>query len=263
MTRSLTALTAKMAGLGTLTKATAAVSTAALTLTVAGGAAGVLPSAGGQPGPAAVAQEAGGQATFALASVPSAAPSTTRGGTEAQATGGASVTTPAGSGSARANTGVATPSATSSAGLRSIGALPTPITPALPALPPIPSCVANLIPTGGTAPDPIKLVAQLPACILSVVTSSLPLDTITAVIGSAGLPVDVSTCLTSVLGSVPALASGDMSGLPRLLSDCLPTGSVPSTGSFSGTGSRPGTGSFTGTGSFSGTGSVTGTTSGR
>ena len=113
--------------------------------------------------------------------------------------------------------------------------------PTIPALPALPTCVANLVPTAGTAPDPTRLVAQLPACIRSVVAASLPLDTIRQALGSANLPANVSTCLSAVVGAVPGFTGGDLSGLPQLLSTCLRISSIPGAGSIPGFGSIPGT----------------------
>ena len=233
---------AKLAGLGTLTKAAAAVSTAALTMTVAGGAAGVLqPPDGPSPGEVVV-QHAAPQASASAGSVTSRASSTASVGTPAPTTTGAKVTTPIGSGSAQASTA----SSSAPAAAANLPRLPAAPVPAVPALPALPGCVANLVSAGGTAPDPIRLVSQLPVCILSVVKASLPLDAIRSAIGSAGLPAEVSACLSSVLSSVPGLAGGDLSGLQQVLSDCLPTGTIPGGGTFSGMGPFPGIGSFSG-----------------
>jgi len=70
------------------------------------------------------------------------------------------------------------------------------------------------------------------------VTAHLPIDSIQHVIGSANLPVDVSTCLSSVLGSLPGITGGNVSGLPQLLAACLPKGPIPGMGSIPGL--RPG-----------------------
>jgi hypothetical protein len=119
--------------------------------------------------------------------------------------------------------------------------------------------VSDLIPTGGTLPDPERLVAELPACIVTVVTEHLPLDTIQSIIGSANLPVDVSRCLSAVVSSLPGFSGGDLSGLSQLLSSCMPTGFTGGDWSF-GTGSTSGTESSFGTRS-SGTESSFGTSS--
>lgn len=227
----LTALIAKLAGLGTVAKAAIATATAALTLAAAGGATGVLPLPGGQTDPGVVAQAAVPQTTAAVPTTTSTPATTST--TAVKAAGGASVGSSTGSTSTKATTSVATPAN-----------LPT-----FAGLPAIPSCVSNLIPTGGTVPDPAQLVTQLPACILSVVTSHLPLDTIQSVIGSANLPVDLSKCLSSVIGSLPTFAGGDLSGLPKLLSACLPTGSIPGMNfvpGMSGISSMPGMSFFSG-----------------
>jgi len=254
----LAVLIAKLAGLGAVAKVAAATTTAALTMALGAGT-GLLPLPGGNADPAVVAQGAIDQATAAVNSAVASVPATTVGGTAVQAAAATSVTSPAGSGSAEASTAAVTPAAAPA----KLPAVANVVTPTIPALPAIPSCVANLVPTGGTVPDPAKLVAQLPACVLSVVSAHLPLDTIQSAIGSANLPVDVSKCLSSVLGSVPGFADGNLSGLPQLLSACLPTGSTPGLGSIPGIGSIPGMGSIPGIGSIPGMGSIQSMGSGR
>ncbi len=228
-----TALIAKLAGLGTVAKAAIATATAVLTMALAGGASGVLPLPGGHADSGVVVQGALDHAAAAVGSATKPLPPPS-GGTDVQAAAGASVTPPTGSASTHASTGVATPTAGTSANLPTV----PDVTVAA-----VPACVTNLVPTGATVPDPVQLVSQLPACVLSVVTAHLPLDTIQAAIGSANLPVNVSGCLSSVLTSLPALVGGNMSGLAQLLSHCLPTGSIPGIG-----GSIPGAGSIPGIG---------------
>jgi len=228
----LAVLLAKVAGLGGVAKAAAATATAVVTMGVAGGATGVLPLPGGSPDPSALVQSAiGGAAADVGRSVTIPVPPTTAGGAAARAATGASVTTPAGSTSARTRATVTPPTVPPAAA--SIRTVPT-----IPALPALPTCVANLIPTGRTAPDPTRLVAELPACIRSVVAANLPVDTIRQALGSANLPANVSTCLSAVVGTVTGFTGGDLSGLPQLLSTCLRIGSVPGAGSTPRT--RPG-----------------------
>ncbi len=230
---------AKLAGLGAVTKVAAATATAALTMAVGAGA-GVLPVPGGTADSAVVAQGAIDQVVAAVGSASASVPTTTSTGSPAQAAVATSVTSPAGSSSAKASTVVTPPAAVTPAKVAAVSSVATP---AIPAPPAMPSCVANLLPAGGTAPDPTKLVSQLPACIQSVVAAHLPLDAIQSAIGSANLPVDVSRCLSSVLASVPGFMGGDLSGLSQLVSACMPSGSVPGTGSMPGgsfSGSRSG-----------------------
>jgi hypothetical protein len=209
-----------------------------------GAGTGVLPLPGGHADPAAIAQGTTDQATAAVGSAVSSLASAAPGGTGVQTATGASVPPPTGSSSATATAGarVDTPTAAAPAAAApaKLPTVPNIATSAIPALPAVPSCVANLIPTGATVPDPAQLVAQLPACVLSLVTAHLPLDTIQSMIGSANLPVNVFTCLSSVLRSVPGFVGGNLSGLPQLLSACVPTGSAPGIRSIPAMGSTPG-----------------------
>lgn len=112
--------------------------------------------------------------------------------------------------------------ATSASASAKTGASPTPTVPKV-TVPPVPqvtvppivanlvnglpACVKNLLPAGGTVPDPTKLAAEIPACIPQV-------------LGSANLPPQVATCVASILGTV-----GGASGMPA--------GAVPNLGSLS------------------------------
>jgi hypothetical protein len=253
-------LTAKLAGLGTVAKAAIAAITAALTMTVAGGATGVLPVPGSHTATAVVPQAAVDQAAAALqaaaaaasaaantaanaaastpqvqASVHTSAPSTTA-STAAATSPKTSVTSNVNAANTAASAGAVTNAAT----------LTTSVTSStLPLLSKLPSCVAALIPAPGTTPDLAKLFSQLPACILSVVKAHLPLDTVQPAIGSAHLPVDLFKCLVTALKAAPVTAGGtNLSGLRQALAGCLPAGSLP--GTATGSASVPGLGSFTG-----------------
>ena len=236
------ALIAKLVG-GTVAKAALA-TTAALTMVVGGGAAaGIIPT-GADTDAVAVAQsdldEANDTADAAVEPAPTAA------AVEATepAADEASVTPPAASASASASADTNT-AAAPAADMPDVPDVSTLIPEAV-----VPPCVSDLIPSGGSVPDPTQLVSQLPTCILSVVTANLPLDLIEQAIGSANLPVDVSGCLTSVLASLPTFVSGDLSGLSQILSACVPAEFIPGSGSGSFPGSEfiPGSGS----GSFPG-----------
>lgn len=253
----LAVLIVKLAGLGAVTKVAAATTTAALTMALVGAGTGVLPVPSGAADTALVARGGIDHATAAEVSSAFSLPVGTSGGTAAPAA--AVVLSPTDSTSAKASTVVPTPAAAPAKlpSLSNVGAVSNVATPTIPTLPAIPRCVANLLPTGGTPPDPTMLVAQLPACIQSVVAAHLPLDTVQRAIGSANLPVALSKCLSAVLGSVPGFVGSDLSDVPRLLAACLPTGPV------SGTGSIPGTGSLPGAGSIPGIGSLPGISSGR
>jgi len=250
-------LTAKLAGLGALAKAAVAAVTAAVTMTLAGGATGVIPLPGSRASSAPVAAEAIRDAAAAVSTARSAVPAATLDGTGAQAGAGTSrSTTPstAAGSAARTTASAAAGTATSVAGASklagaatsaaaSAGNLPTVAVANSPALPALPSCVTNLSATGGTVPDPAKVLTQLPTCIRTVIGARLPLDVIQSAIASAHLPVDVTKCLTSVIRAVPGLAAGDMSALAQLVSSCTP-GSIPGMRSVPGVGSIPGLGSF-------------------
>ena len=249
MPGALAALLAKMAGLGTAAKAAVATITAALTMTAAGGAAGVLPLPGGHTEVPPL--ESAWQASVAAGSGATSTPPTTAGGTALQAATATSVSSSTGSTSAPAGSGAATskvatsvsvPPVTTvagSAGLPSVSTVADRIIPAVPTLPP---CVAGLIPAAGTRPDPTTLITQLPACILSVISAHLPLDVISRVIGTANLPVDISRCLSAVLRMVPTVVGGNLAGLSQLLSACLPTGGLPGAGARATGGSATGLG---------------------
>ncbi len=187
------------------------------------------------------------EATSAATPTPVTLPSTASSAPAVLPANEASAAAPRLATAATASTGAVKPSGASSAGLPSVpkAAIPTIPNVAIPTvagLPALPSCVTNLIPTGGTVPDPIQLATTLPSCIISVITANLPMETVQSLIGSVGLPIDLSTCLSSVVRSVPTFAGGDLSRLPQLLSACLPTGQVPGMGSFPGMGSLPGFG---------------------
>lgn len=206
------ALLTKLAGAGTAAKATVAGLTAAATMSVAGAAAGVLPgpAQGAVAGvvnamsplnlhgddPTGAADTALAQVDKALTSVPVPVP------VPAPIPSGA----PAASTSAGPKLPVPVPS------LPNIPAVAIPSIANLPVEVPVslPACVTNLIPTG-TTPDPTRLLAQIPGCI-------------TSVLGSAGMPVDVSRCVAAVLATVNGVLSpGSMGSLPQLnMSACMP-----------------------------------------
>jgi len=239
----LAGLTTELAGVGTAAKAIVA-TTAALTGAVAAGAvAGIVPMADSNASPDVVVQPALEETIAALSPATDASSPTSTGEAEVQVE--ASVAPPIGSASAEASTGLAVPTDTTAA-----VAPADPVIPSIPALPAVPLCVTELIPAGGTVPDPVQLVAQLPACIISVVTANLPLDAIESAIDAANLPIDVAGCLMSVVSSIPGFAGGDLSGLTELVSACLPTGPLPGTGSFPGADWFPDMGSLPGMGSL-------------
>lgn len=229
----LLALVAKMAGLGTAAKGAAVAATTALAMAVAGGAAGVLPLPG--DGAEVALLQSAVQGRSATEATTTSAPPTTVGRTVVQTARSASATSSAGPVSARAGGTVAADATTSTSLPRVADATLS----SLPALPALPACVADLIPAAGARPDPATLIVRLPACVRSVLAAHLPLDTIQRLIGSANLPVDLVRCLSSVLRTVTAAAGANLSGLPQLLSACLPGGVIPGAGSGRTTGSVP------------------------
>jgi hypothetical protein len=230
------ALIAKLVG-RTVAKAALATTTA-LTMVVGGGAAaGIIPT-GGDANPVAVAQPAVDQAGDAADAALDLAPPAPPVDAVVPADDEASEMPPTASASADAGAAAATPSVSPATNLDEVPDVSDFETPELSAQP---DCVTGLIPTGGSVPDPARLVAELPTCILSVVTANLPLDLIEQAIDSADLPVDISGCLSSVLASLPTFVGGDLSALSAILSACLPAGAIP--GSEAGSGSFPGFGS--------------------
>src|SRR5437764_953280 len=79
------------------------------------------------------------------------------------------------------------------------------------------ACIKNLIPAKGTTPDPATLIPQLVSCIQSLVATHLSLTDIQGALGSANLPANVSTCLSSVFASLPGLTTGSAAGLSTVL----------------------------------------------
>lgn len=214
----LSALLTKLAGAGTAAKAAVAGLTAAATMSVAGAAAGILPS----PAQGAVVGVVNAVSPLNLSNGEPVLPAGNALGTIGNLTGSLPTTIPAGAGAAVAAT---TPAGTAGAGATvsapkapasvPIPSLPIPAIPSLESLPipipvAIPACVTNLVPVG-TVPDPTRLVSQIPGCIQSV-------------LGTTGLPVNVSQCLAAVLGTVSGVLSpGSVGSLPQLnVAACVP-----------------------------------------
>ncbi len=219
----LSAIAGKIGGAGTAVKAAIATTAAFATMTVAGAAAGVLPGPvqgtvggainaisplnvpTGDPAPTVAA--ARDIVADVIASVPTSIPGLPLSNPIA----GGAVDTPAGTvsaGGSAAITGSSIPPAT----------IPNVALPAIPAIAPslplpvqLPACVKNLIPAPGTLPDPTTLVAQIPACIQTV-------------LATANLPVNVSACVASVLGTLTGVLNpATIGSLPQLdVSACVP-----------------------------------------
>ena len=152
-----------------------------------------------------------------------------------------------GGGSAR-TTGSVTPT------IPSVGSLPVPGLTDLPTGTQLPACVKDLIPAGGSVPDPSALLAQVPACVQTVLASH-------------HVPVEVAACVNSILASLPA--AGSVSGVGNLsaldLSACVPVDLTQCATSFMGAmqnlaGASTGFGGLTGLGSLANLGSLSGWT---
>jgi hypothetical protein len=227
----LAGLLSKVAGLGTLAKGGIAAVVAALTMTVAGGATGVLLHPTTVAGTSASASTSAG--TGAVSGV----------------TAGAGASVPPTSGAtAHATVGVTVPPVTAAPATVPKAGAPAAVT--SPAVPELPACIKNLIPAKGTTPDPAKFIPQLIACIRSLVAAHVPTTGVPSMLGSAGLPAGVASCLSSLFSSMPGigLTGGSLTGGavtaggtaampdPQALAACLPAGSIPGLGSALGSG---------------------------
>lgn len=222
----LAGLVAKLATLGTATKAAICTATAAVTMTVAGAATGVIPIPGTGTGSSGTTPQTSMVVDPPMESVPAPESSVDTGGT-------ASATTPAGSTSAGAGAEVNTPTPS----VPTVPQVPvTPTLPDLPELPALPACVTNIVQTAVTSPtNPTAILSQVPGCIQSV-------------IGSVQLPVNVQQCVAGVMQTASSLAGGNfsaLSNLPQMIAGCLPDEmSIPFLNSIPGMGSVPGFNGF-------------------
>jgi hypothetical protein len=265
-------LLAKMASLGTTAKAALAGVTAVTTMGLAGGAAGMLPG----PAQSLVATAVNATTPFqfpgadgATAAVEHATANLPKVGVPDVSVPPVPAVPPAPVGAtARAGS---TGSGTAAAGVNPAGTPGVPGVPALPdasgvnvpprpslTVPPavaglvknLPACVGDLVPTGGTAPDPAKLATAIPACIPQV-------------LAAAGLPTELARCISSVLGAIGGASGMSAGSVPNVgnlsVSSCVPvdaTRCVSSVLSFLGT--IPGLPGVPGGGSLPGMGSIPG-----
>lgn len=220
----LAGLLAKASGVGTAAKAAVASVTAVMTMGLAGGAAGLLPG----PAQTLVASAVGAATPFEFPNPDDVAATVEHAvGSLPQVT--VPVTVPplpvappvsvdasAKAGSTSASAKTAAPAAT-----------PTlPSVPGVPALPNVtvppavsnlvnglPACVKNLVPTNGGTPDPARLTSQIPSCI-------------TQVLGTASLPPQVATCVSSILGGIGGASGMSPAAVPSIsslnVSACVP-----------------------------------------
>ncbi|MCA1691495.1 MAG: hypothetical protein LC733_04565 [Actinobacteria bacterium] len=223
-------LITKLAGLGTAAKVAVATTTAALTMTVAGATAVVLPS---EDATTAAAITEG--VTEQVATTLSSAPSVASDAAAAQAGGEASVTTPAGSVSATA--------AASSAGEASAA-----FTPSLPSASlPIPGVsLPDLPDLSGLAQIPAQVMSCL-APIMDLVTGLPAVDPArisgigTAIVGCVSeiveglpLPFGLNACISEILGFVSSLTGQLPTAIPDVggldVASCIPSGLPVPTG---------------------------------
>lgn len=214
----LAGLIAKLAGLGSVAKVAIATSTAALTMTVAGAAAGVLPFGGGHSAPAVTEGGSDGDIPVAGLATP-----TTSGDTGAQAGGGASVATPPGSASATAGAaGGVEPSAVAP----SIPSLPIPgpEVPDLSGLTQVPTQVLNCL-----APV-IDLATGLPTAAPAQIAQIGPtvVSCVSGIVQGLPLPFGLDACLSEIMGFVSEMTSQLPTGIPNVgnlnVAACIPTG---------------------------------------
>ncbi|HEX3393953.1 MAG TPA: hypothetical protein VHS52_05445 [Acidimicrobiales bacterium] len=235
----LAGLLAKLAGLGSMAKLAVATTTAALTMTVVGASTGVVPFSGNHPNPG-ITQGATG--TTVDTGTSTSAESHDTGVT---ATGDASLTTPAGSGSTGAHAAVGTP-ATSGLSTSSSSSASTSSSAAA-------TSASNPAATSGTGLPDVSGLTQVPGQVLACLTpvldlvKSLPtagvggggidqitrigptvVACVTGIVKSLPLPSGLNTCVSQILTFVRGLAAQAPTGVPDLggldLASCIPAG---------------------------------------
>jgi len=220
----LAGLIAKLAGLGSAAKVAIAGTTAALTLTVAGGAAGVLPLPGGSAGDAAIQATAPGavvvETTTPTTSADTAAPDT-----------GASVTAVTGSTSASADAAADVSPPTASVATPAVpAAVPAGALPDLSGLAQIPTQVMNCL------TPVLDLVTGLPTVSPSQIhqVGTSIVGCVTGIVRSVPLPFGLDACIAQIMGFVGDLSSQLPTGTPDLsgfdVAACIPSGLPVPTG---------------------------------
>ena len=218
----LAGLIAKLAGLGTAAKAAIATLTAAVTMTVAGGAAGVLPLPGGGGGSGSDVVR---PATETVDEAVDATAETMTGETEVNAGAQVSTTTPGATGSAGAdlNASVETPSTTADAASVPEAVVPGVTLPDLSGLAEVPDQVMQCL-------EPVfDLVAQLPMVSPSQVTQIGPgiVSCVTGIVSNLPLPSGLDTCISEIMGFVGGMTSMS-AGMPNFggfdIASCIPAG---------------------------------------
>ncbi len=223
----LAGLLTKLAGLGSVAKVAIGTVTAALTMTLAGGAVGVLPVPGTHSGPT-VTVTTTDPAVPAEATTPR--PTSRDDGVQAGAE--SSVTTPAGS-------------ASKTAGAVGTAEAPTSSIPSV-SLPPVTVPGAGLPDLSGLAQIPTQVLACF-SPVLDLVKGSpaVPFDQlatigpsivscVTGVVANLPLPSGMNTCVSSILSFVRNITSHLPTGTPGVgsfdVAACIPTGLPVPTG---------------------------------
>jgi len=225
-------LAAKLAGLGSVAKAAIATATAALTMTVAGGAAGVLPFEGGHSGPAVTVTTAAQAATGDGTTLPATSADT--------------------DGQAAAETSPTTTAVSTSAGAVGSTEGPAGSTPSV-ATPPVPVPGTGLPDLSGLAHVPSEVLACF-SPIVDLVKSlpGTPIDQlgtigsqfaaigpqivacVTGIVADLPLPSGMNACIANIMSFVRSMASQLPTGTPGVggldLAACIPAGLPVPTG---------------------------------
>ncbi len=222
----LAGLLTKLAGLGSVAKAAIGTVTAALTMTLAGGAAGVLPIPGTHSGPTVTVTT-----TDPAVSADATTPPPTSRDDGVQAGAEASGTTPAGS--------------TKAAGAVGTAEAPTSSIPSV-SIPPVTVPGAGLPDLSGLAQIPTQVLACF-SPVLDLVKGfpAVPFDQlatigpsivscVTGLVANLPLPSGMNTCVSSILSFVRNITSHLPTGTPSVgsfdVAACIPTGLPVPTG---------------------------------
>lgn len=224
----LAGLMAKLAGLGSAAKIAVATATAAITMTVAGGATGVLPIGTGHSGPTVTVTttEPAGSAegtTSPTTSVESGVGAT--GGSPSVATSEGPTSSTAGAVGSDDAPGVANPPASIPPVPVPAGALPDPS-----GLTQVPSqvlaCLSPIV-------DLVKGLPAVPTGQIATIGTSI-VSCVSAIVADLPLPFGMSTCVSDILSFVRNLVSQLPTGTPSLgsfdVAACIPTGLPVPTG---------------------------------
>jgi len=223
----LAGLVAKLTGLGSVAKAAIASVTAALTLTVAGGATGVLPFEGGHSGPTVTVTttEPAGTVDGTSPSVPD--------GSGVQAGGAVSLATPTGS-----TTGAA--GAAGAADVSGVAAPPVPIPPvavpgaALPDLSGLAHVPTQVLACLSPIVDLVKGLPGTPMNQLATIGSQFAavgpqiVSCVSGIVAGLPLPSGMNTCVSNILSFVRNIVSQLPTGIPSVggfdVAACIPSG---------------------------------------